>query len=75
MMCRSFTESTTDASEGALPWGKRLRYRIHLATCPFCQKHHAQVETTVATLRALPKPDPSEESVRVAAERFRNRKR
>jgi hypothetical protein len=75
MMCRDVVAATTDAEEGALKGWRRLSYRFHLGICPFCRAHAAQVETTVSTLRALPKDAPSDDSRERAIAAFRNRKR
>jgi hypothetical protein len=73
MMCRDVVDLTTDHAEGALsPW-KRLSFRLHLAICPYCRVHTKQVETTIATLQALPKETPSDEARERALAAFRNR--
>ncbi len=65
-VCRDMTELATDYLEDALPLGRRLGVRIHLAYCSFCRRYYRQVRETIALLRRLPTPPPSqavEESV------------
>lgn len=75
MMCRDVVELTTEESEGALRGWKRLSYRFHMVICPYCRAHHEQVETTVATLKALPKEAPSDDAREQALAAFRDRKK
>ena len=73
MMCRDVVEHTTDASEGALRGLKRLSYRFHLLICPYCRCHTRQMATTVAALRALPRPTAPEEGLETALKAFKNK--
>lgn len=57
LVCRDVTELTTDYLEGALPIGRRLAMRFHLAICSFCRRHIKQVRDTVALLHRMP-PQP-----------------
>jgi hypothetical protein len=75
MMCRGVVEAMTDADEGKLSGWRRVSYGFHLAICPFCRSHRAQVDKTVATLAALPKQPPEQAALQRAAEAFKNRKR
>jgi anti-sigma factor RsiW len=75
MMCREVTELLTDAMEGTLPPGKKAGYRFHVALCPYCKAHRRQVEATIATLRALPAPPPSDEARDRAMAAFRAARR
>jgi len=75
MMCRDIVDLTTEHSEGALKGWKRLVFRFHMRMCPYCQLHGKQVETTIATLSAIPKDPPSDTSREQALSAFRNRKK
>jgi hypothetical protein len=75
MMCRGAVEAMTDADEGKLSGWRKVSYRVHLAICPFCRGHRAQVDKTVAALASLPKEPPSPDALSRAAEAFKNRKR
>jgi hypothetical protein len=75
MMCRDVALAMTDAQEGKLGGLRKLLYRFHMSVCPHCQAHEKQLETTVATLNALPKEPPAEDAREKALAAFRkNRK-
>ena len=67
MMCRSVVEADAESLTGL----RKLLYRFHMSVCPHCQAHQRQVETTVATLSALPKDEPSRDSREKALAAFR----
>jgi len=73
MMCRDVVDATTDDLEGALKGWKRVSYRFHLTICPYCRAHHKQMKSTIATLGALPREEPTSESRERALEAFRKR--
>jgi NMD protein affecting ribosome stability and mRNA decay len=73
MMCRDVVDATTDASEGALSGWRRISYRFHVMICPACRAHLTQVETAVAAVRAMPRPDPSEEARARALHAFKKK--
>lgn len=75
MKCRDVVDASTDARENALTGWRRVGYRAHLLICPFCRAHQAQVDTTISTLRSLPKEGPSDAAREQALAAFRNRKR
>ena len=54
---------------------KKLVYEFHMSVCPSCKADHRQIETTTATLRALPKEEPSAESREKALAAFRKNKK
>lgn len=57
-VCRDMTELATDYLEGAMPLGRRVAVRLHLAYCSFCRRHFRQLRETIGLLRRLPKPPP-----------------
>ena len=71
MMCRDVVDADAESLTGV----KKLLYRFHISVCPSCQAHQKQVETTVATLAAMPKDEASEESREKALAAFRKNKR
>ena len=71
MMCRDVVE----ADEESLTGLQKVLYRFHMKVCPSCQAHHRQVETTVATLAAMPKDEPSQDAREKALETFRKNKK
>jgi hypothetical protein len=75
MMCQEMTELMTDDMEGSLVGGRKASFDLHLAACSFCQAYRHQLETTVATLRRLPREETSEEAHARAVAAFRTRKR
>jgi anti-sigma factor ChrR (cupin superfamily) len=74
MMCKQATESMTEASEGALRGWRRLAYRFHLRVCPYCRAHAHQLEQTVGSMKALPRPEPSDEARERALAAFRSKR-
>jgi len=60
-VCRDMTELATDYLEGAMPLGRRVAVRLHLAYCTMCRRYYRQVRETIALLRRLPKPPPPPE--------------
>jgi len=75
MMCRKVTELMNDHLEGRLESSVAPGFRLHLALCPLCRRYKRQLETTIATLRNLPSPQPSDEARASALAAFRNKKR
>jgi len=67
MMCRDVVEADAESLTGL----KKLLYRFHMNVCPSCQAHQKQVETTVATLAAMPKDEPSPDAREKALAAFR----
>ena len=75
MMCRDIVDAMTDAQEGKLGGLRKVLYGFHMKVCPFCQAHEKQLETTVATMKALPKEAPASSAREKALAAFRkNRK-
>lgn len=67
--CREACELHTHAAEGALHGMKKVLYEMHMTVCAPCKRYRAQLETTRAVLKGLPKEEPSESLVdRLAAE-------
>lgn len=62
--CQEIVELVTDHLEGATSPAVAVRVGVHLAGCPDCRTHLAQMRRTVRALGALP-PEP----VSPAAER------
>ena len=52
LTCRQLVEKVTDAREGRLSAGDRAGWAAHLAWCRHCRLYVAQMDETVATLRA-----------------------
>ena len=72
MKCRDIAEI---AEPEALTGVQKAVYRFHMSICPACKANHKQLETTVATLHALPKEEPSADAREKALERFRKNKK
>jgi anti-sigma factor RsiW len=47
MTCQELVELVTEYFEGALPELDRARFEAHLAECPGCELHLAQMRTTI----------------------------
>jgi hypothetical protein len=71
MRCRDIAEADADSLSGL----RKVLYRFHLSLCPACKANHKQVETTIATLNALPKNAPSEDAREKALAAFRKNKK
>lgn len=48
LSCKELVALVTDYLEGALPLEERIRFERHLAICPPCRAHLAQMRTTLA---------------------------
>jgi hypothetical protein len=72
MMCRDVVDAADVESLTAF---QKLMYRFHMHVCPACQAHQKQVDTTVATLAAMPKDEPSEDAREKALAAFRKNKK
>jgi anti-sigma factor RsiW len=48
IVCRQAVELVTDYLEGALSAAQRRRFEVHLADCPHCTEHLAQMRATIA---------------------------
>ena len=71
MMCHDVVEADAEELTGL----RKLLYRFHMSVCPSCKAHERQMETTVATLNALPKDQASDDAREKALAAFRkNRK-
>ncbi len=53
LACKDIHELATDYQEHALPWGKRLQFRLHLLLCDACRALLAQLERTRTLLGRL----------------------
>ncbi len=56
LTCKELTELVTAYAEGALPFGDRLRFRLHIAMCRDCRAYVRQLQVTARTLGKLPPP-------------------
>lgn len=52
--CRDITELVTDYLEGRMPFGRRLKFQLHLGMCRHCRAYLRQMRKTVETLGKLP---------------------
>ena len=50
MTCRQAVELVTDYLDGALTGEQAALFRTHLAECPHCTEHLAQIQATVAAV-------------------------
>lgn len=53
IVCRDFVELVTDLIEGQLEEARRLEAEAHAGDCPHCAEYLAQIQRTIAGLRAL----------------------
>ena len=72
--CQQFVELVTDYLEAATSPATRARLETHLARCPDCRTHLAQVRLTVRALGALP-PGPISSAAKRDLLRFFRRSR
>ena len=57
--CREITERASEFVDGNLAWHARLRVRLHLMMCRFCEEYIRQMTLVARTLRRLPRQEPS----------------
>jgi anti-sigma factor RsiW len=55
LACIELVELLTDYLEDALPPDEAAAVEAHLATCPPCQVHLAQLRATIDALDSIPK--------------------
>ena len=51
--CRDAMALLTEASEGALTGGERLKFVVHMGICPTCKRYRSQLERSVSVLRSV----------------------
>lgn len=75
MACQELVEVVSDYLDGALAAAERARCDGHLAVCPGCRAHLAQMKRVVGSLAALRIGDPDDVGARKARllEMFRSR--
>jgi anti-sigma factor RsiW len=56
LACIELVELLTDYLEDALPPDRAAAVEAHLATCPPCQVHLAQLQATIDALGWIPQP-------------------
>jgi anti-sigma factor RsiW len=52
LSCEELVELVTDYFDGALAPAERARFEAHVASCPGCERHLAQMRTTIALAAA-----------------------
>ena len=55
--CRQITELATAHAEGRLRLVDRMRFRLHVGTCPGCGSYVRQLRATARALGVLPEPE------------------
>ncbi len=67
LTCREFVELVTDYLEDALPFGRWVRFQLHLGVCVGCRNYLKQMKETVhrlEDLKAAPPPEAVREELR-----------
>lgn len=74
LSCREITELATAYAEGALPFGEKMRFFMHISMCKHCRLYVKQLRLTVRAVGSLPKPvePPSPEAREALLKQFRN---
>jgi anti-sigma factor RsiW len=54
MSCRELTELITEYLDGALPFGRKLQFQLHLGLCRHCRTYLRQLRKTVSVLGHVP---------------------
>ena len=62
IVCKEAVALVTDYLEGALARRDRARFEAHVADCPHCAEHFAQMRATIAVLGRV-EPDDLEPAV------------
>lgn len=61
LVCRQAVALVTDYLEGALSWTSRRRFERHLARCPHCSEHLAQIRRTIELTGSIEPADLTEQ--------------
>jgi anti-sigma factor ChrR (cupin superfamily) len=56
LSCRDMTELATAQAEGALSFGQRVRFWLHLAMCDHCRLYVRQLREMVRAVASMPTP-------------------
>lgn len=70
--CQEMARLMTEYLEGSLPFGKRMRFRMHLFMCNACRNLFKQLKITVQTLQRFPIKSISPEFKENLLEHFKN---
>lgn len=54
LTCKDVAAIITDYLEGAMPFGQRVRFHMHLGLCVGCRNYLRQMRHTIRTLGQLP---------------------
>jgi anti-sigma factor RsiW len=73
LACVELVELLTDYLEDALPPDEAAAVEAHLATCPPCQVHLAQLQATIDALGSIPKQTLPEAAYDALLSAFRDR--
>jgi anti-sigma factor RsiW len=73
LACIELVELLTDYLEDALPPDEAAAVEAHLATCPPCQAHLAQLQATIDALGAIPEQTLPEAAYDALLSAFRDR--
>ena len=73
MACIELVELLTDHLEGALPPGGTAAVDAHLASCPPCRIHLAQLQATIDALGRMPQQTVPDAAYATLLAAFRNR--
>ncbi len=57
MLCKKAMSLLTEAKEGKLTGAQKLAFDLHLTVCGPCKRCRAQLDSTVETLRNMPKEE------------------
>jgi len=58
--CRDISEHSSDYLDKNLPFGKRMRMRLHLFMCVNCRRYLQHMRLTIATLARFHDPEPAD---------------
>jgi anti-sigma factor RsiW len=73
LACIELVELLTDYLEDALPPDEAAAVEAHLAICPPCQVHLAQLQATIEALGSIPKQTLPETAYDTLLSAFRDR--
>lgn len=62
LTCEEVTALVTSYLEGAMSWTDRMRFLLHVGTCPGCRSYLRHMKFVVAVLGAMP-PEPIPDDV------------
>jgi hypothetical protein len=62
LSCKEITEKANEYLESELPFGTRLRVRMHLLMCTHCRRYVKQLQTTIRAIGLMKEQETVDEN-------------